>query len=621
MNPFDEKWFPALSGLFTGLLVGNVLGALEILYIVYRLSILNVDGYLDLVSHMAAGALLYGFLMMLIFSIVIGFLGLVLKRDLKPSALYRSLCLTLSAITAVFLFPTLSRTIWLDIPGIDELYRYLDLMGGCLIVGSLLYYLLTRWKGIQTRFERFVKRTHLKKAVYVLIVINLLMVPTGWPVFRIEVPGTDHTTEPSAQLKTPVIFIGIDTLRADHLEPYNFRLDFKTPAASRLAEDGVVYLNNTAQWPKTTPSFASIFTSLYPAEIPIYGNSQPIPENQTTWAEFLKEQGYRNQAIVSSFAVHKRYLGQGFDGYVNRQGWGIKNMKILRYVLQHVGGDMPTSLTKRWIQNKPQPPFFLFLHYIIPHAPYHPPFPFSQKLDPWYTGRASGSQDALDAIRAGSAYQNSRDIKHVEALYDGEVAYTDREINEVIDTLKNHDLYDRSLIIYGSDHGETMKQHKRTAWFKHSMLYQSDIDVPLIIKYPNNRHAGRRIKAPTSNLDLLPTVLSELGLDIPDYMRGSPLQPDEFTPRSRIFSQKKHGSSLRLDEWKLIHRFNTAESELYNLREDPHELSDVSDKHPEKVSSMLETIEAFREHTYKPESFQGYTEEEKKRLKGLGYLK
>lgn len=606
-----------LGALPVGVGLGNVLGFLEVLYIRYRLRMLRAEDLPGFLEYLAGGAAVYGGIFGLTLAGALILLGGIVWVELRgdPGVRYPAMVLAVLAIGGGF--PAWTQWAYYDVPGLFELDRYGSTLLAFLILGALLYGGLRRASSLHP-WLRWAGRSMLRRTfLTVLLIANLIFL--GASIHALHVPDPLAGTDGSGT-GPPVILIGVDTLRADHLSPFGGDLGFRTPAARRLARDGVTYRNHIAQWPKTTPSFGSMFTSRYPAEIPIYSNAEPIPPDRVTLAERLSEHGYATAGIVSSYAVHGQFVGRGFDRYVNREDWGLKNLKLLRYLLHLTGGSMPTASAVRAIRSSRGNPFFLFLHYVFPHAPYHPPYPHSRRVDPAYRGRASGSQEALRAMRDGRAYGDSEDRAHVRALYDGEVAFTERRILRFLRVLERAGLYRRSLILYVSDHGENMDQHGRESWFKHRTLYESDLHVPLIVKYPHNRHAGTTVKAPTANLDLLPTVLAELGLPADEASRGRDLRPEDAQPRGRVLAQKKRAAALRTERWKYIHRFDTAPDELYDLRGDPRETRSRAEEHPELVRRWRSVLRDFRERHYRPPSPAEPTEKDRTRLEGLGYF-
>ncbi|MFB6344558.1 MAG: sulfatase [bacterium] len=614
----DTCWKIAMAALLTG----NALGMLEIIYIVTRLRMLKIEGVFDFLSFLGGGAFIYGMLMTLFLGVPLYCISFLFSFDFNENRHVRLIVYIVASIVAIFSVPFLSQVIYYDIPGLDEVYRFWHLIISAVILFLGIYLVLTRYVPCERWVKKRWTRSAWKYLAFGLLGLNVVFFLVSLPDLYLETPPTEYSVESDVKYETPVIYLGIDTLRADHLLPYNSETEVRSKAAKILARDGVTYKNNYAQWPKTTPSFASIFTSLYPAEIPMYGNSRPIPDKRVTWAEFMKQHGYRTQAIVSSFAVHGQYLGQGFDNYVNREDWGYKNMKFLRYLLHLFRKAMPTTMAVDWIESKPPEPFFLFLHYITPHSPYHPPYPYNKTYDTGYWGYASGSHSSVQAMKKQGVYRSPEDVEHVESLYDGDVAYTEHEVKRILDALKRAGLYKKSLIVYNADHGETMKQHHKRAWFRHSTHYQSDLDVPLIIKYPGNRHAGEKVEWITSNLDVLPTVLKELGMNVPEYFRGESIRPEDLQGpiHKNVKAQKSNSGSLRNKRWKFIYHFEEAQIELYDLKSDPAETNNVASKHPKKVKKFKSELKQFYEEHYRTPGKREYSEREKQRLKGLGYL-
>jgi len=610
---------PAVPGraLPVGMAIGNVLGLLEILYIRYELRMLHAESLSRFLQYLAGGAVVYGALFGLLVGGGLFLLGIGAWPELRGEPGVRHPALMLAVLAAGAGFLVAVKTIHRDVPGFFELDRHLLLLLGSAAAGLVLYGLLRTIPALHPPLRRIggaISRPGTWRGLFGLNLIGLLV---AIPVFRPPLPPLGVGAEAAGP---PVVLIGVDTLRADHLEPWGSGPKLRTPAARRLARDGVTYLQHTAQWPRTTPSFASMFTSLYPAEIPLYGNAEPLPPGRVTLAERLAEAGYSTTGIVSSYAVHGRFLGRGFDHYVNREDRGMANLKLLRYLLHLSGGGLPTQAAVDAVRAAESRSFFLFVHYILPHAPYHPPYPYSRRYDPGYRGRASGSQGALAAMRSGRAFTASADRAHVRALYDGEVAFTDRRILRLLRALERANLYRPALILYVSDHGENMDQHGRRSWFKHRTLYQSDLHVPMIVKYPGNRRSGTRVTQLTTNLDVVPTVLDALGMEVPEGLRGRSLAAEAPPRRPRIFAQKKRAAALRTPRWKYVHRFDTGTDELYDLRRDPRETLNRIEQHPGRARRFRRRLERFRSRRYRTPGTYEHGEKDRTRLRGLGYF-
>jgi len=292
-----------------------------------------------------------------------------------------------------------------------------------------------------------------------------------------------------------VVLITIDTVRADHLGCYGDR-EAHTPTLDALAREGVLFRTAVAQVPLTLPSHCSIMTGTDP---PLHGVRDnlgyTLGEAPPTLATLLKKKGYTTAAFVGAVVLDpRRGLNQGFETYsspflrkIARNNPLVFNMPDLRRRGEEVIND-----ALGWMRAQPRgadKPFFVWIHLYDPHQPYDPPEPF-------------------------------RSLLHDH--YDGEIAYADDATGKFLGYLREHSLYDPTLIIAASDHGESLGEHGEST---HGyFIYDATLLVPLIIKPPAGAEIiPRRIDAPVRTIDIAPTVLQFLGIPPAPSMQGSGL--------------------------------------------------------------------------------------------------
>jgi len=378
----------------------------------------------------------------------------------------------------------------------------------------------------------------------------------------------------------PVILVTVDTLRSDRLSVYGYEA-LATPAFEALAADGVTFDRAYAPIPLTLPSHATIMTGLLPPRHGVRDNTgYALGEDFQTLAERLQGEGYDTAAFVSSMVLRRATgMAQGFDVYDDSFDAGEPGL-VSRFAERR--GDVTLSAAKRWLGNRAERPFFLWVHLYDPHAPYAPPKPYS-------------------------------------ATYDGETAYTDSLLGRFFDTLKEQDLYDRALVIVASDHGEGLGDHGEK---EHGMLlYREALQVPLLVKYPGRAQAGIRVDRPVDLSDLRPTVETALGLE-PAESDGFPLVDPGASPRDRalyaesLYAQLHFGwhaqkSAIR----EALHLIEGGETELYDLIEDPGETRNLygSKGIPD---AMTQAIEKWGEGA---SATVAVSEEDRAMLASLGY--
>jgi len=291
-----------------------------------------------------------------------------------------------------------------------------------------------------------------------------------------------------------VIFITVDTTRADRMGFLGNKLGL-TPNLDAVARQGVVFEKAFSQAPLTPVSHATIFTGTYPQFHTVTDFGHPLPSLLPSVPEILQKSGYRTAAFIGSLILDpKAQMAPGFDrgfdffdaGFHPKQGPNESRYETV----ERRGGDV-IAHTIAWLNKKTQAPFFIWVHLYDPHAPYDPPPPYDKRFkDP----------------------------------YDGEVAYSDACLGKLFQYLRQRGLYDRSLIVMMSDHGESLGAHGESM---HGIfLYDETIHVPLLFKLPGSLLAGKRVTTRVRLLDVAPTLLSMLSLPLPPTFQGESLVPE-----------------------------------------------------------------------------------------------
>jgi len=419
-----------------------------------------------------------------------------------------------------------------------------------------------------------------------------------------------------------VILIVVDSLRADHLSSYGY-FRKTTPFIDDLSRDSIIFKNAISVAPWTTPSLASLFASRYPAALGFEGE-EPIEldESFVTLAEVFKYNGYGTKGIVSHDLISSKLkFDQGFDSYnqTNARGYG------------YVSSPAVTNLAVSFLSRHKKEKFFLFLHYFDPHFDYilHKEFDYY----PDYRGSLQ-SGEHRDSLLAKAPTMSADDIKFLNAVYDSEVSLTDKHIGRFLEELKRLGLYDSALIIFTADHGEELAE-RGDYWIEHTKtLYQELIHVPLIIKLPGNRKK-KVINEYIGLVDLMPTIVSHIGLKTPaGYLCvGQKIDlKGNAEPESRaIISETRRMARLQSviwKNWKLIYDQQKDTKELYDLKNDPLETRDLAAKDRQKLAEMQDILKRWQEQIvlikseYEIKAKQpDFSEEQKRRLRSLGYIK
>lgn len=308
---------------------------------------------------------------------------------------------------------------------------------------------------------------------------------------------------PSPSRRPNVILVLIDTLRADHLGCYGYGKE-TSPNIDAFAENASLFEKAFAQSSWTKPSVASLLTGLLPRSHTANRREDALPGEALTLAERLGALGYRTAGFVTNTNVAAEFgFAQGFETY-----------ELLLDADERLGYARAEVLVTRglaWLGEERKEPFFLYLHATDPHDPY--------TFAPG--GKESvGSTDYMEALEAGEIPSDSRTRDRLLELYDGKIRYLDRELGRFFDDLRTQDLYRDSLIVLVSDHGEEFEEH---GWWRHGKtLYQEQLHVPFLVKWPGSRPSGR-IGEVVQHVDLVPTVLDFLGAPLARGLPGRSL--------------------------------------------------------------------------------------------------
>jgi arylsulfatase A-like enzyme len=455
-------------------------------------------------------------------------------------------------------------------------------------------------------------------------VLSALLLAAAW------MPACDGPRRPKATALRPnVLFIAVDTLRADRLGCYGNTRGL-TPRIDRLAEDGARFESCFAHAPWTLPSFASIFSSLTPEE---HGAGGRVPDfralapNIATFPECFRSAGYATGAVVNvDFLSPPFGLTRGFD---QPDAVSYENNRDMRTATA------TTDAASRWLGEHRDGSFLLFVHYFDPHAEYRPPQPYRRKfaadVDRESDGFVFGTREQVVGLRLGQMKLAPADVERAEMLYDGEVAYADAEIGRLLDELARLGLDDTTLVVFTADHGEEFLDHG--GWEHGHSLYDELLHVPLIVRQ-RGRIAPRVVREPVAHIDVAPTVCALGDVPAPSAFRGRDLSPilrgEALPSRSTIAFGNFWGaplSSLRDGEFQLIDHPADREAaerwELYRWRDDAHETHDLSASEPAvraRMSAELTEIRgAFARAGTAPGPRVELTDPQRKRLNGLGY--
>lgn len=425
-----------------------------------------------------------------------------------------------------------------------------------------------------------------------------------------------------------VILISIDTLRADHLGCYGYPQN-TTPNIDEFSKDSVLFKETIAQAPSTTPSHASIFTSLIPSHHgAFFSMKKPIPQDIVTMAEILKDNGYKTISFNGGAQIAAEFgFDQGFDTY---DSWQRKENQSSTTLIDKVDFTIEkVDSAIDWIRTNPSEEFFLFLHTYEVHHPYTPKKEYLDLFEKNYSGDLpiNISGRLVEKINKGNVEISEEDKEHIVNTYDAEIYSMDMAFGTLVDFLKKTNLYDDTIIIFTSDHGEEFGEHGMMGWHSHT-LYDELLKVPLIIKFENSKYGGTVIEEQIRSIDILPTLLDILNIGTLECFEGTSLVKWLKNVNRRelpaVSEQdtvgQTHPATVRTKRWKLYDRLNDVR--LFNLESDPLEQKDVR-KRNKKVCNKLQDELSYwlnQKQTVVKTREADLDEETLKRLKSLGYI-
>jgi arylsulfatase A-like enzyme len=434
-------------------------------------------------------------------------------------------------------------------------------------------------------------------------------------------------SEPEAPgRQTNLLFVSIDTLRADHLSCYGYERE-TSPRLDALATGGRRFANAWTVMPTTLPSHAAMFTSLFPREIGARANGMVVPPGAWTLAERLAQEGFATGAFVSAAPLHPRSgLGQGFEVYDHPPDAERR-------------GEVTRERAVDWLREHSGERFFGFVHLFDPHT--------------WYT--APRAQRELFRAPGGQQPPERAFVTRPEALtdevrraavdaYDAEIRYADDQLGALLDELEVLGLAERTVVVVLSDHGETLDEllDAYDYGFDHGeFLHRRELHVPLVLRVP----AGLPGSGPglhedlVTTLDLLPTLLElvgapraqpYLGRSLVPLLEGEALQALPAFAERRLLTRQElerppspvlAGGELSVatTDWHLV-RSAGRPLELFDLENDPLERRNAAADHPRIVERLEALLDAWSEAHAAGSSARGEVDPELlEALRALGY--
>jgi arylsulfatase A-like enzyme len=386
-----------------------------------------------------------------------------------------------------------------------------------------------------------------------------------------------------------VLWVVLDALRADRLGCYGYGRP-TSPNLDRFAGEAVRFTQCISPHIPTHPAHTTMFSGrdVFAHGVVAQGGRAEPPPDLALLPGLLRERGYFTAAADNI----GRWVAPAFEAYEETPRWDHDGSRPWRV------GEEVTAAGLRLLERARDDarPFFLFLHYWDPHTPYLPPPPFHRMF---YDGdERDPASRSMDDVWRSPWFANYfaewlpgvTDRAYVLAEYDASVAYADACLGRVLDRLRELGLWDDTLIVVCADHGEELDDHG--CWFDHHGLYDTNVRVPLLLRHPDGRGAGRTRDDMVTLLDLAPTVLDALGL-------GS--EPPGHPPSGGVYLtectwMRKRG--WRTPRWKLIRAlepdiYGFPPIELYDLMNDPAEQRSLAEARPDVVGELTAAMDAW----------------------------
>lgn len=406
-----------------------------------------------------------------------------------------------------------------------------------------------------------------------------------------------------------VVFITVDTLRADHLGAYGFERN-TTPNLDRLAAESLLFEDLICEQPQTGPSLISMHCSRIPRLTGAIRNGVSLPPDTPTVAMLFAQAGYDTAAVVSNWNLKKNMSGlhPGFAHYDADFGKG-------RLGREHneMTADVVSDRALAWLSKRDtSKPMFLWVHYMDPHAPYLSKKGFEKQLN-------------------GSRPVTKKRIDPPAERYQTEIAFVDQQVQRLLEALPREDTY----IVFTADHGESLGEH--STWGHTRFIYQTTMHIPFFIHGPGI--APERNKAPVRGIDLAPTLLGLAGIAPASSMMGMDLRktlpemnaprifetyggevPEGKDVRDTLATRPPQRQAIIQEGWKLIAN-EDGSLELFNLSEDPGEQENLAEKEPLKRDALHLQLKAWHQQTPRNQATaKDLSEADLQRLEANGYL-
>jgi arylsulfatase A-like enzyme len=450
---------------------------------------------------------------------------------------------------------------------------------------------------------------------------SALRIAAARVVETVKDPPEVATARRAAPFNRPnILLFVVDTLRADALGAYGGRPEI-SPRIDEFAHEAILFSNARANASWTRPGVASLLTGLTPWQHGVQAPNDGLTTGVDTLAEILQRAGYATTGFITNGNINREFgFAQGFDRYI-----ALPEDSETRS-LHRDSADLRQAATS-WLSKRPdESPFFLYMHASDPHAPYAPPSPQRER----FVAAHEPTLETIDYVKEISRKAKPIDEdtrSKLEALYLAEVAFVDEQFGLLLDEFERLGLLDDTIVVFTSDHGEEFYDH---GWWQHGKtLYGEQLRIPLIIKL-NDERQGALSNRLVEQIDLLPTLLAQLGLPVPDGVTNRDALSDQWHERPALAvlnREGRHVESVIEGRFKLIDTHSyahplglTPEVQLFDLRHDPGEQHNLAPERPIRVGYLRSVIRRERERgDVQPEVIE-INAETRRTLRALGYI-
>jgi arylsulfatase len=424
-----------------------------------------------------------------------------------------------------------------------------------------------------------------------------------------------------ASLPYNIILFTPDQMRADYMHAYDYPLN-DTPNIDRLAEEGTLFLRAYSAGAWTTPSFGTILTGLFPSvhgmTLPPYESCGPsiarpltsgsipyvppdllLSPHKPILPELLKAHGIATAVDIANCWAIWDVVSRGWDSVKFFPQYQLPEPGHPGSSTFHLTAPDTTNWAQKWLTDHGHQRFFLWVHYMEPHAPYNAPQEYDKFNEPddypnLFDESGKGGHELHTLARLG----NERAIRRLQQLYAAKILYVDHYIGELIKTVRSLGLEKNTIVILVSDHGQLLFSHPQDFNMDgHRSLYDADLHVPLIFWGPGIP-AGKRVEALAGHYDLLPTILDLENLPVPAFADGKSLKPALLGNVKQVhrylYSEEtalEPQYSIRDSRYKVIETMRTGAIQCFDDATDPNEIDNICAEIPQKAAELKAALD------------------------------